>query len=186
MRARPDFRVTVASPCSKSWEQMKGTAQKRFCEGCQQHVYDLSAMRFDEARDVLALAIPPCVRFFRRADGTVMTADCPVGRQRARRKLQRLVSVAAAALVAATAMVRGWFSVGATEECEVSPLIPLAGLAAAPPPEVEPAKPADDSWMAQRRALLSPRERATLMMGRRHTVIQIIRGDAQEKKPGAL
>jgi hypothetical protein len=180
MSPRPDFRVTVASPCSKSWEQMQGTDQKRFCAGCQQHVYDLSAMRFDEARAVLERAEPTCVRFFRRADGTVMTADCPVGRARARRKLKRLASVAAAALVAATAVVRGWFG-GAAQDCDVSPLSPIAGLAAATPsPTAEAAKPADEGWMAARRARMPERPRQ-LVMGKRFNVIQVIRGGPQEK-----
>lgn len=178
MTARPDFKVLVASPCSKSWDQMTGTAQQRFCAGCQQHVYDLSAMRYDEVREVLEREAAPCVRFFRRADGTVMTADCPVGRERARRKLKRLVSVAAAALVAATALVRGWL--GASEECEVSPLAPIEGLAAAPTPRAEPEKPADESWMAARRAR-APQREATLVMGKRFNVIQVIRANAREK-----
>ena len=43
-----------------------------------------------------------CVRFFRRADGTVMTQDCPVGLRAVRLKLARMAG-AALALVAVLA-----------------------------------------------------------------------------------
>jgi hypothetical protein len=36
-----------------------------------------------------------CVRFFRRADGTVLTADCPVGWERVKRRVSRTITAAA-------------------------------------------------------------------------------------------
>jgi hypothetical protein len=83
----------IASPCSASWEKMTGDDQVRFCDGCQKNVYDLSAMTSLEAEALLqekegAL----CARFYRRADGTIMTSDCSVG---VRKKRVRRVAGAA-------------------------------------------------------------------------------------------
>jgi hypothetical protein len=85
-------RISIASPCSADWNQMVGDERRRFCASCKLHVHDLSGMTRDEA---LALVQQQgqgrvCVRFFRRADGTVLTRDCPVGlRQKLRRAWAR-------------------------------------------------------------------------------------------------
>ena len=79
--------LLVASPCSERWDAMTGDDRMRFCGKCQQHVYDLSEMTSAEAEGFLrARAGSACVRFFRRADGTVLTADCPEGVRRRRRR----------------------------------------------------------------------------------------------------
>lgn len=74
-------RIAIASPCTADWNAMKGDDRKRFCSQCKLHVHDLSAMSRDEASTLLAAAAKGrvCVRFFRRADGRVLTQDCPVG-----------------------------------------------------------------------------------------------------------
>jgi hypothetical protein len=72
--------LTVATPCAVPWREMHGDDRSRFCGQCRKPVYDLAAMTTAEA--VALLAGPggrPCVRLYRRADGRVMTADCPVG-----------------------------------------------------------------------------------------------------------
>jgi len=85
--------IKIASPCGESWEGMEGDNQQRFCKSCSKMVYNLTGMT--EA-DGLALIArnegEMCVRFRRRWDGTVMTADCPVGQARARKR--RTVSFA--------------------------------------------------------------------------------------------
>ncbi len=72
--------VTVASHCPADWNGMTGDNRARFCVACQRHVYNLSAMTAEQA---LALIREKegdlCVRLYRRRDGTVLTADCPVG-----------------------------------------------------------------------------------------------------------
>lgn len=93
----------IASPCSVSWSDMKGDDRARDCSKCRLTVYNLSAMSRPEAEALIAQKEGRvCVRFFRRADGTVLTADCPVGLRAARLKLLRLAG-AAAALVATVA-----------------------------------------------------------------------------------
>ena len=73
--------IRVASPCPKRWEDMVGDDRKRFCDECKLHVYNLSAMTREEATSLVTSAKGRlCGAFYRRADGTVMTSDCAVGR----------------------------------------------------------------------------------------------------------
>jgi hypothetical protein len=89
-------RVRVASPCSASWEEMAGDDRRRLCAHCDRHVYNLSEMTRDEA---MALIFQKegrlCARFYRRADGTVLTRDCPVGVRRARERFARVAAIIA-------------------------------------------------------------------------------------------
>lgn len=72
--------VRIASPCSQDWNGMLGDERKRFCGSCKLNVYNLSGMTKDEAENLLSNAEGRlCVRFYKRADGTVLTLDCPVG-----------------------------------------------------------------------------------------------------------
>lgn len=72
--------LKIASPCSADWEQMEGDDRIRFCGECKKNVFNLSAM---SRRDAEALIEEKngdmCARLYRRADGTVLTEDCPVG-----------------------------------------------------------------------------------------------------------
>ncbi len=71
--------LRVASPCSAPWDEMVGTERARFCGLCEKTVYNVSAMTREEAEQFLSAATSPCVRFYQRADGTILTSDCPVG-----------------------------------------------------------------------------------------------------------
>jgi hypothetical protein len=83
----------IASPCSASWEKMTGDDQVRFCDGCQKNVYDLSAMTSVEAEALLREKEGDlCARFYRRADGTIMTSDCSVGVRK--KRVQRAAGAA--------------------------------------------------------------------------------------------
>ncbi len=80
--------VKIAAPCKRSWNKMEGDAQVRFCGDCRMNVYNLSAMTADDARTLLLQKEGRvCTRFFARADGTVLTANCPRGVTRQRRTL---------------------------------------------------------------------------------------------------
>src|SRR4051812_44285212 len=69
--------LRIASPCKQRWADMLGDERVRVCNGCERPVFNLSEMTNAEAEAVLATrGVKPCVRFYRRADGTVMTADC--------------------------------------------------------------------------------------------------------------
>lgn len=41
--------LEIVRPCSVDWHTMSGDARKRFCAGCQKHVFNLSAMTQREA-----------------------------------------------------------------------------------------------------------------------------------------
>lgn len=72
--------IKIASPCSQDWEAMTGDNRKRFCSECKLNVYNLSGMTKPEAENLLLNAEGRlCVRFYKRADGTILTEDCPVG-----------------------------------------------------------------------------------------------------------
>lgn len=80
-------RVRVASPCKADWDTMEGNERARFCRLCNKHVYNFSAMTPDEIATVVrAKEGRLCARFYQRPDGTMLTADCPVGRRRQRRR----------------------------------------------------------------------------------------------------
>lgn len=82
--------VRVASPCSADWNSMYGDERKRFCPECKMNVYNLSDMTRPEAESLLFnWEGRLCVRFFRRADGTVLTKNCPVGWQAVKQKISR-------------------------------------------------------------------------------------------------
>lgn len=91
--------IQVASPCSMEWRQMQGDDRVRFCSACSLHVYNLSAMDVEEAAQLISeQSSGLCVRLYRRRDGTVLTRDCPVGRQiLIRRKRTGFWGVAASA-----------------------------------------------------------------------------------------
>ncbi len=92
----------IASPCHMAWDQMTGDETKRYCGECKLHVYNLSAMRAADAEALLSTAAASgerfCGAFYRRADGTILTSDCPVGVSLARRAARRVAAVAVAAL----------------------------------------------------------------------------------------
>jgi len=91
--------IRVATPCTASWDAMTGDDRTRHCGACQKSVYNLSGMTRAEAE---ALIIERngelCVRYYQRADGTILLADCTVGVQRVRDR--RRTTARAAALVA--------------------------------------------------------------------------------------
>src|SRR5688572_18299741 len=80
--------IQIASPCTASWEAMTGDDRSRFCSECRLSVYNIAAMTREEAE---ALIVEKegrlCARIYRRADGTVLTRDCPVGLRAVRAKM---------------------------------------------------------------------------------------------------
>jgi len=100
--------LRIASPCGEDWNKMTGDERVRACARCRLNVYNLSELTRAEAE---ALIISKegnlCVRIYRRADGTIITRDCPVGLRAARLKLLRLAGAAAALLVVLATRL-GW------------------------------------------------------------------------------
>ncbi len=133
--------VRIASPCSASWDDMIGDARVRFCGKCAKNVYNLSEMTRDEGEALLAKTEANiCVRLYKRADGTVLTTDCPVGVKR--KRVRRVAALAAAALGVGGAASAALLAVRPTMgECPVSPVVMGAAVVpdSVPTPSAAPA-----------------------------------------------
>jgi hypothetical protein len=80
--------VKVAAPCSADWDAMIGNDRARFCGQCSLTVYNLSAMTKWEAESFIAGSEGRvCIRYYRRADGSILTDNCPVGLRAIRRRV---------------------------------------------------------------------------------------------------
>jgi hypothetical protein len=109
--ALPLDRIRIASPCSTSWEEMKGDDRVRICDYCQLRVFNLSGMSQHEAEELIAKAEGRlCVRFYQRVDGTVITADCPIGLRALRRTVWRAIGYGAGAATLLFAYLAGVIS----------------------------------------------------------------------------
>ena len=85
--------LRIASPCSADWAGMIGTERKRFCGQCKLNVYNLSGMTLPEAEQLLTQSEGRvCVRYYRRADGTILTNDCPVGWAKVKERVSRVAT----------------------------------------------------------------------------------------------
>ncbi len=90
--------IQIASPCTADWEAMEGDERARLCGECKLRVYNISSLTADEAAELIGSAEGGlCLRLYRRADGTVLTKDCPVGLRRLRIKAAKAVGRIAAA-----------------------------------------------------------------------------------------
>ncbi len=106
--AVPLEQVRVASPCHAAWDDMSGDDRVRHCGRCEKNVYNLSGMTRAEAEALVRRTEGElCIRFYRRADGTVLTRDCPVGLAALRRPAYLIAALAAAFLLAALGLVTG-------------------------------------------------------------------------------
>jgi len=91
--------IKVAAPCAADWGKMAGDDRVRHCGDCKKNVFNLSDMTRAEAEALIVEKQGKlCVRYFQRADGTILTKDCPVGV--ARRRKRRLVAAGAIAMLA--------------------------------------------------------------------------------------
>lgn len=122
--------VAIAAPCKASWDAMVGDDRVRFCGQCEKNVYNLSVMPRDEAEALLAAREGKmCVRLFRRADGTVMTSDCPVGVKRRRRRRAVAGVLAAGGMMAATAPLLAMSTMGRVQGAVVPNVPEVQGSA---------------------------------------------------------
>jgi hypothetical protein len=112
----PFARIRSASPCEASWEKMippRGTEEiagdkVRRCAECGRNLYNLSAMTEAESlRLITLLERVPLERLYRRTDGSVLTADCPVGLRAQLRSACVAALIVVAATVTAAALLGG-------------------------------------------------------------------------------
>lgn len=149
--------ITIDDPCTVPWEDMRGDDRVRFCGLCQRSVYDLTEMTRADAEALLTESLLPehrgrlCVQLYRRADGTIQTADCAPDRlaelrRRAKRTLGVAASIAGAVLSATIGLA------AAFREPEAAPTRAVASVTKLvqrveqisvqpPPPPPEPEEP---------------------------------------------
>jgi hypothetical protein len=87
---------------------MDGDERVRFCRQCGLHVYNLAEMTRAEAESLVARTEGRlCARLYRRADGTVLTKDCPKGLRAVRLRARRAAGAAFAAVLSLVASASG-------------------------------------------------------------------------------
>lgn len=160
----PLDQVRVAAPCPADWGAMAGDERVRFCDRCSLNVYNLSGMSRREAEALVAGAEGRlCVRFYRRADGTVLTRNCPVGLRALRRRAAR---VAGSALSAALGFFAG-VGLNSGVDRALSPSIMDASAVPAPAmPPPQPASPARDGTEPVMSEAARPLEHGQMVVGR--------------------
>jgi hypothetical protein len=129
--------IRVAAPCTADWNQMTGDERARLCGDCNLKVYNLSGMTRDEAETLLRDREGRlCVRYFQRADGTILLKDCTVGVKRRRRR--RIVAGAIAGSLASIGGASAYELLRSTTEVmgdvTVAPEHEIMGKIAAEPP----------------------------------------------------
>lgn len=89
-------RVHIAAPCNVDWNSMTGDERIRFCGQCKLNVYNISAMRTEEAASFIRENENRrvCLQVYRRYDGTIITDNCPVGLKKLRDVGRALLLVA--------------------------------------------------------------------------------------------
>jgi hypothetical protein len=96
------LKLQVASPCAEKWESMTGDERVRHCAKCQLNVFNVASLTEAEVVAMLqAKTGRVCGRIFRRADGTMLTKDCPVGLAKVRRQLALVLATVLALVLGA-------------------------------------------------------------------------------------
>lgn len=104
--------LKIARPCGADWAAMTGDARVRFCNLCQLNVYNLSEMSRADAEALVAEREGRvCVRFYRRADGTMITQDCPVGLAAVKRRVALMAASIFGFLSLTSASILGYRAV---------------------------------------------------------------------------
>ncbi len=140
-------RVAIASPCPARWEDMRGDDKVRHCDLCNLKVHDFSAMSRAEAESIAARLLDPasgrvCARFYRRADGRILTRDCPVGLAAAKAQLARLArGIAALIGLVTTGGLLAGAQLSGQRSARLASMQPFAAIRAWLAPAVAPPPP---------------------------------------------
>lgn len=85
--------LRIASPCTMRWEDLQGDDRCRYCSQCKLNVYNVAAMRRSEVAKLVERSPDRlCMLLLRRADGTVITKDCPVGARKVFHQIGKVLS----------------------------------------------------------------------------------------------
>jgi hypothetical protein len=148
--------LDVREPCTEDWRKMTGDDRVRFCGTCRLDVYDLSALTTADAEELVNKNDGSlCVRFYRRADGTVTTLDCAPRRFEKLRRGARVGLGFGALLVAGALSIVGALGVVAASDAseavhewadkvvEPHPVIMGAMPLPEPPPSIDEQQPVE-------------------------------------------
>jgi len=87
---------------------MAGDERVRHCTLCSLNVYNFAEMTREEVRELLVRTEGRvCARLYRRADGTVITRDCPTGLRAVRQRASRVAAALITALLSLPAFAFG-------------------------------------------------------------------------------
>jgi hypothetical protein len=115
-------RLRIATPCPIGWEQMNGDNRVRFCGHCQLNVYNISELSRSEAEALIASTEGRlCAKLFRRADGTILTKECPVGLRAVRMRVSKKAAAVFAAMVSLVSVIFGQQSSDKFEKSACTP-----------------------------------------------------------------
>jgi hypothetical protein len=90
---------------------MAGDERVRHCTLCALNVYNVAEMTAGEVRELLGRSEGRvCARLYRRADGTVLTRDCPTGIRAVRQQASRAAAAVVAALLSLPSLAFGGMS----------------------------------------------------------------------------
>jgi hypothetical protein len=114
--------LQIASPCPADWNKMVGDERVRYCSECNLNVYNLSAMTERQVQELIAGSRGNrlCAHLYRRADGTVLTQDCPWSFRVLTRKISRLAAAVLAAIMGVTVAMARNKPRPATCECSLT------------------------------------------------------------------
>jgi len=183
----PLSNVKIASPCSQDWNEMIGTERKRFCGECKLNVYNLSGMSQTEAENLLLNSEGRlCVRFYRRADGSVLTKDCPVGWKAVKQRVSKTATAFASLVFAALSGVglANYFAKSTEAQMmgTMSPVIENTTMGEMEIEEINTSIPVQGKLVAITGAVaVQPREKLTEMVGIRVAVPQQIQRRTNRK-----
>jgi len=86
-------RMIIPAPCDADWDSMLGNDRVRFCDHCNLHVANLSAITRQEAISLVARSEGRlCVRFERKANGSVLTRNAPPKLHHIARRVSRIAA----------------------------------------------------------------------------------------------
>jgi hypothetical protein len=114
--------IRIASPCPADWNKMVGDERVRHCSECNLNVYNLSAMTERQVQELIAgnRGNRLCGRLYRRADGTVLTQDCPWSLRALTRRASRVAAAVLTAIMGVTVAMARNKPRPATCECSQS------------------------------------------------------------------
>ena len=124
-----DAPLQIRKPCPKSWSELTGDGQKRFCAACCLHVHDAAQLTRDEAQTLVREASARvCMRIVLDPAGAPIFRDSPwhslVRAEAPRRPLARFAHWALSAATGVLAACHG----------STTPVPSAAGTSGAPPP----------------------------------------------------